>query len=164
GMAVGGGRGFAGRDRDTVVEGCRPASLLRRDAQERSRVRARTIADGGPPDGRRIVGPPHGEALVQRQAGLLAGGEGPRRGRVSPPVGGGRAYTGGHGGAALVYQRGQPPITVFISPAGESPDSRGDREWSFRGFNLVHWCRSGACYDAVSDLNLPELRELARDL
>jgi anti-sigma factor RsiW len=80
-----------------------------------------------------------------------------------PLVGGRLDYIGGRGVAALVYQRGQHPINVFIWP---EPEARGggDGESSIRGYNVIRWRDSGMRYWAVSDLNLPELQELARDL
>ncbi len=80
------------------------------------------------------------------------------------PLAGGRLdYVGGRGVAALVYRRGSHPINVFVWP---DPSARGvgDGEATIRGYNVVRWRRSGLRYWAVSDLNLPELRELARDL
>ncbi len=80
-----------------------------------------------------------------------------------PLVGGRLDYIGGRGVAALVYQRGPHPVNVFIWP---EPDARGagDGESSIRGYNVIRWRRSGMRYWAVSDLNLPELRGLVRDL
>ena len=80
-----------------------------------------------------------------------------------PLVGGRLDYIAGRGVVALVYRRGNHPINVFIWP---DPDARdgGDGESSLRGYNVIRWRRSGMRYWAVSDLNLPELRELTRDL
>jgi len=80
-----------------------------------------------------------------------------------PLVGGRLEYIGGRSVAALVYQRGKHPINVFVWP---EPDARhpGDGESSTHGYNVVRWRHSGARYWAVSDLNLPELREFAREL
>jgi len=78
-----------------------------------------------------------------------------------PLVGGRLDYIGGRGAVALVYRRGNHPINVFIWP---ETDAGGDGEGSVRGYNVVRWRRAGMRYWAVSDLNLPELRELARDL
>jgi anti-sigma factor RsiW len=80
-----------------------------------------------------------------------------------PLVGGRLDYIGRRGVAALVYQRGQHPVNVFIWP---EPDARsgGDGESSLRGYNVIRWRRSGMRYWAVSDLNLAELRDLAHDL
>jgi anti-sigma factor RsiW len=80
-----------------------------------------------------------------------------------PLVGGRLDYIGGRGVAALVYRRGNHLINVFIWP---EPEARGggDGESSIRGYNVIRWRGSAMRYSAVSDLNLPELRELARDL
>jgi anti-sigma factor RsiW len=80
-----------------------------------------------------------------------------------PLVGGRLDYIGRRGVAALVYHRGNHPINVFVWP---EPDARGggDGEGSVRGYNVIRWRHEGMRYWAVSDLNLPELRELARDL
>jgi anti-sigma factor RsiW len=80
-----------------------------------------------------------------------------------PLVGGRLDYVGGRPVAALVYERGKHPINVFTWP---EPDTRvgADQESSVQGYNVIRWRRSGMRYWAVSDLNLPELRELARDL
>jgi anti-sigma factor RsiW len=80
-----------------------------------------------------------------------------------PLVGGRLDYIGGRGVAALVYQRGQHPINVFVWP---EPEVRGggNGESSIRGYNVIRWRHAGMRYWAVSDLNLPELQDLARDL
>lgn len=80
-----------------------------------------------------------------------------------PLVGGRLDYLGRRSVAALVYQRRQHSINVFVWPA---PDGSGVAagETSVRGYNLVRWSRSGTSYAAVSDLNLAELREFVRDL
>ena len=80
-----------------------------------------------------------------------------------PLVGGRLDYIGRRGVAALVYQRGSHPVNVFIWPEAETGGG-GDGEWSVRGYNVIRWRRAGMRYWAVSDLNLPELRELAHDL
>jgi anti-sigma factor RsiW len=80
-----------------------------------------------------------------------------------PLVGGRLDYIGGRGVVALVYRRGNHPINVFIWPEPDARDG-GDGESSLRGYNVIRWRRSGMRYWAVSDLNLPELRELTRDL
>jgi anti-sigma factor RsiW len=80
-----------------------------------------------------------------------------------PLVGGRLDYIGGRGVAALVYQRGKHPINVFIWPEADARGG-GEGESSLRGFNVIRWRHGGMRYWAISDLNLPELRELARDL
>ena len=80
-----------------------------------------------------------------------------------PLVGGRLDYLGGRSVAALVYQRRQHSINVFLWP--EQDGSRvAAGETSVRGYNLIRWSRSGTSYSAVSDLNLAELREFVRDL
>jgi anti-sigma factor RsiW len=79
-----------------------------------------------------------------------------------PLVGGRLDYIGGRGVAALVFRRGNHSINVFVWP---EPDARGgDGESSIQGYNVIRWRHSGMRYWAVSDLNLPELLELAGDL
>jgi anti-sigma factor RsiW len=80
-----------------------------------------------------------------------------------PLVGGRLDYIGGRGVAALVYQRGKHPINVFIWPEADARGG-GEGESRLRGFNVIRWRHGGMRYWAISDLNLPELRELARDL
>jgi anti-sigma factor RsiW len=80
------------------------------------------------------------------------------------PLEGGRLdYVGGRAVAALVYRRGGHAINVFVWP---EPDARTseDGEDTAQGYNVIRWRRSGMRYVAVSDLNLAELRQLARDL
>jgi anti-sigma factor RsiW len=65
--------------------------------------------------------------------------------------------------AALVYQRRQHSINLFIWPAAEQSDTT-ERASVRQGYNLIHWTRSGMMFWAVSDLNLAELQEFVRDL
>ena len=61
--------------------------------------------------------------------------------------------------AALVYQRRQHVIDVFVWPsAKESPKSAYARD----GFNVEHFARGGMRYWIVSDLNRNELDDFAR--
>lgn len=62
--------------------------------------------------------------------------------------------------AALVYRHGQHTINLFVWPS-TGADS-GPQTNEKRGFNLVHWTKSGMNYWAVSDLNAAELMEFAR--
>ena len=80
-----------------------------------------------------------------------------------PLVGGRLDYLGRRSVAALVYQRRQHSINVFIWPE-QNGRGVGAGEASIRGYNLIRWSRSGTSYSAVSDLNLDELRRLVRDL
>lgn len=79
-----------------------------------------------------------------------------------PLVGGRLDYIINRPVAALVYQRRQHSINLFIWPAAEQSDTT-ERASVRQGYNLVHWTRSGMMFWAVSDLNLPELQEFARD-
>jgi anti-sigma factor RsiW len=62
--------------------------------------------------------------------------------------------------AALVYQRHQHYINLFVWP---SNDAREVAEESMRrqGYNLIRWDKSGMEYWAISDLNEAELRQFA---
>ena len=79
------------------------------------------------------------------------------------PLTGGRLdYVGGRPVAALVYQRRQHTINVFVAPAdGSSPRTEAR---SIRGFHVRHWIAGGMSYWAVSDLNDAELTEFTRAL
>jgi len=79
-----------------------------------------------------------------------------------PLVGGRLDYLGGRAVAALVYQRQQHAINVFVSPVADG--SSGVATRSVRGFNLHHWTRDGMSFWAVSDLNDRELTEFVRSL
>ena len=75
-----------------------------------------------------------------------------------PLIGGRLDYLGGRSVAALVYQRNQHYINLFIWP---SNDARQMAEESMRrqGYNLIHWDNSGMEYWVISDLNESELRQ-----
>src|SRR5204862_422806 len=77
-----------------------------------------------------------------------------------PLVGGRVDYVGGHTVAALVYQRRQHPINVFVWP-----HPGGDAELRVaenRGYNAVSWRHSTMAFWVVSDLSAGELREFAQ--
>jgi len=79
-------------------------------------------------------------------------------GQGFPLVGGRLDYLDNQPVAALVYQRRQHFINVFVRPLTEG---RGDDhgEWTRQGYNLTHWGQDGMSYWAVSDLNGAELQE-----
>ena len=90
----------------------------------------------------------------------------------SPPVrdlkdqgfslnGGRLDYIGGRPVAALVYQRRQHSINVFIWPttdAGTTTQSVSETH----GYNVIRWSTGGMSYWAVSDLNMDELRQFVQ--
>ena len=77
-------------------------------------------------------------------------------------IGGRLDYVGGRAVAALVYQRRQHIINVFVYPAGDGKAVDGPS--ARQGFNIVHWTKNGMTFWAVSDINAAELQELADDL
>lgn len=80
-----------------------------------------------------------------------------------PLVGGRLDYVGSRPVAALVYQRRQHFINLFVWP--EAAESGGGNKMASRqGYNLIYWHRAGMAYWAVSDLNLSELQEFSQAL
>jgi anti-sigma factor RsiW len=61
--------------------------------------------------------------------------------------------------ATLVYKRNQHFINVFLYP---NPENVHEGERQERGYDIVYWAKDGMQYWAVSDLNLPELQQLAQ--
>lgn len=78
-----------------------------------------------------------------------------------PLVGGRLDYLGGRPVAALVYQRRQHVIDVYIWPdhGKATPVST-----SVNGYNVTSWRKDDMVFWAVSDLGLVELTEFVRDL
>src|SRR3954464_9921737 len=77
-----------------------------------------------------------------------------------PLVGGRLDYLSGHVVAALVFQRREHVINVFIWPGSAhslQQSSRSD-DMPREGYHVLHWTEGGMNFWAVSDLNLPELR------
>ena len=63
--------------------------------------------------------------------------------------------------AALVYQRRQHLINVFVWPANSN--SKSTAQASVRqGYNLIRWTNSGMEWWAISDLNLAELQQFVQ--
>ncbi len=75
-------------------------------------------------------------------------------------IGGRLDYVDNRPVAALVYQRRQHLINLFVWPASAAQPKSLALAWN--GFNLVRWQDSGLVYWAVSDLNMQELRDFAR--
>lgn len=63
--------------------------------------------------------------------------------------------------AALVYQRNQHFINLFVWPADVDSIKPQDR-LAMNGFNIIHWTQSDMSYWLISDLNPTELGECAR--
>jgi anti-sigma factor RsiW len=63
--------------------------------------------------------------------------------------------------AALVYQRSQHLINLFVWPSNNTVTKQED-QLTRQGYNLIHWTQSGMSYWLVSELNLAELGECAR--
>jgi anti-sigma factor RsiW len=79
-----------------------------------------------------------------------------------PLVGGRLDYVAGRPVAALVYQRRQHTINVFVWPA--SPRDAPVAPRSIRGFQVQHWIRDDMTFWAVSDVNQAELTEFVHAL
>ena len=78
-----------------------------------------------------------------------------------PLIGGRLDYIAGRPVAALVYQRRQHTINVFVWPETQPVSPAAE---SLRGFQVQHWTRDQMAFWAVSDLNQAELGEFARAL
>jgi len=63
--------------------------------------------------------------------------------------------------AALVYQRRQHLINVFVWPVTDAPITN-ESAFSSHGYNVVRWSNRGMAYWVVSDLNLDELRQFVQ--
>jgi len=77
-----------------------------------------------------------------------------------PLVGGRVDAIGGRRAAALVYQRREHVIDVFVSPVAGGVATSDTR--SIRGFQERHWIHADLSIWAVSDLNDRELAEFVR--
>lgn len=80
-----------------------------------------------------------------------------------PLIGGRLDYLADHPVAALVYQRRQHTINVFVWPAADSGETATDAR-TLRGFQVRHWTRAGMAFWAVSDLNDIELDQFVHHL
>jgi anti-sigma factor RsiW len=75
-------------------------------------------------------------------------------------TGGRLDYIGNRPVAALVYQRRQHLINVFVWPTTESVNNGKASER--QGYNVIRWSNGGMTYWAVSDLNLAELQQFVQ--
>jgi anti-sigma factor RsiW len=80
-----------------------------------------------------------------------------------PLVGGRLDYLASRPVAALVYQRRQHIINVFVWPAADSGETLTDAR-VLHGFQVRHWTRDRMAFWAVSDLNDTELDQFVRAL
>jgi anti-sigma factor RsiW len=76
-------------------------------------------------------------------------------------VGGRLDYVDSRPVAALVYQRSQHLINLFVWPSNNTV-TKQEGQLTRQGYNLIHWTQSGMSYWLVSELNLAELGECAR--
>ena len=90
----------------------------------------------------------------------------------SPPVkdlsqqgfslnGGRLDYIGNRPVAALVYERRQHSINLFVWPSTEVP-AVNEKASVHQGYNLIRWTSAGMTYWVVSDLNLAELQQFVQ--
>ena len=63
--------------------------------------------------------------------------------------------------AAVVYQRRQHLINVFIWPSTDAV-AMNERTSASQGYNVIRWSNGGMAYWAVSDLNLDELQQFVQ--
>jgi anti-sigma factor RsiW len=76
-------------------------------------------------------------------------------------IGGRLDYLDNRPVVALIYQRSQHVINLFVWPSNRSA-FREPQQLARQGYNLIHWTRSGMTYWLISELNLTELNECAR--
>jgi anti-sigma factor RsiW len=76
-------------------------------------------------------------------------------------VGGRLDYLENRPVAALVYQRKQHFINLFVWPANRSAIKQ-EGPFTIQGYNVIHWTDSDMTYWLISELNLSELNECAR--
>ena len=63
--------------------------------------------------------------------------------------------------AALVYQRRQHPINLFVWPARDNGKSTAQASVR-QGYNLIRWTSSGMEWWAISDLSLSQLQQFTQ--
>ena len=76
-------------------------------------------------------------------------------------IGGRLEYLENRPVAALVYQRSQHFINLFVWPSNGGTVKQ-ENQLTLQGYNLIHWTKSGMTYWLISELNQPELNECAR--
>ncbi|MBV8830852.1 MAG: anti-sigma factor [Acidobacteriaceae bacterium] len=78
-----------------------------------------------------------------------------------PLVGGRLDYLDGRSVAALLYNRRQHVINLFIWPSNTA--NAAPRKFVIKGFNVIAWVQADMNYWAVSDLNSSELEQFVAD-
>ncbi|HEX7077172.1 MAG TPA: zf-HC2 domain-containing protein [Candidatus Eisenbacteria bacterium] len=78
-----------------------------------------------------------------------------------PLIGGRLDYLRGHSVAALVYQRRQHVINVFVWPDERATGAAGAPR-TLQGYHVIHETHAGTTYWIVSDLNPEELSAFAK--
>ena len=78
-----------------------------------------------------------------------------------PLVGGRLDYLQNRPVAALVYQRRNHVINLFIWPSSDDTHAK-TKALARHGYHLVHWSKAGMMYWAIADLNDTELQEFVR--
>ena len=78
-----------------------------------------------------------------------------------PLVGGRLDYLENRAVAALVYQRRNHVINLFIWPSSQDTHVK-TKALARQGYHLVHWSKAGMTYWVISDLNDTELQEFVR--
>jgi anti-sigma factor RsiW len=78
-----------------------------------------------------------------------------------PLLGGRLDYLGNRPVAALIYQRQQHVINLFLWPSRHDVEV-GEKTVLRQGYNLKHWTQSGMTYWAISNLNQDALQEFVQ--
>jgi mycothiol system anti-sigma-R factor len=78
-----------------------------------------------------------------------------------PLVGGRLDYLENRAVAALVYQRRNHFINLFIWPSSHDTHAN-TKALARQGYHLVHWSKAGMTYWVISDLNDTDLQEFVR--
>jgi anti-sigma factor RsiW len=78
-----------------------------------------------------------------------------------PLVGGRLDFVANGSVAALVYQRRQHFINLFIWPSLHDSDVAASIS-SRQGYNMIRWVKSGMIYWAVSDVNISDLESFVQ--
>ena len=78
-----------------------------------------------------------------------------------PLIGGRLDYLDHRPVAALVYQRRQHVINLFIWSSEHATDD-SLHSATYQGYQIVHWNQTGATYWAISDLNVSELHHFTK--